>query len=90
MEACQAFARVHPTDGEINPDGVYPPTSATAPPMSASSIFQQPEKPIEEMSIKELRQMIVEAGLECKDCLEKQDLQQRARQAREKLDANPI
>lgn len=100
MEECQAFARVHPESGGTNPDGVYPggknPASATASTTTpipnnnnadpATTVdVSELQKAIEEMSIKELRQVIVRGGLEYKDCIEKQELQQRAREAREKI-----
>ena len=101
MEVCQAFDRVHPTDGSpVNPNGVYdpppPPPSAAAAAAAAATAASPPPPPppptrtttpvvlttpIEEMSIKELQQTIINAGFDYKDCIEKQDLQQRARQA---------
>ena len=88
MANCSAFTRVHPESGATNPDGVYPPQEQEqqqhqAPAFaSQSSLFEA--KQIEEMSVKELRAFIQESGLSDKDCIEKQDLQERARQAASK------
>jgi len=44
-------------------------------------------KAVDEMSVKELKAMITEAGLQFTDCVEKRDLQARAREAEKKVPA---
>ena len=80
MEICPAFARVHPLNGTTNPEGVYPPSSSSS--ETKVQELQQP-KDIENMSVKELRRIILQAGLSDSDCIEKKELQARAREAME-------
>ena len=82
MAICPAFARVHPENGETNPEGVYPPSSSSSSSENNIQESQQP-KDIENMSIKELRRIILQAGLSDSDCIEKKELQARAREAME-------
>lgn len=70
MAVCPAFARVHPENGETNPEGVYPPKEE-----------EEEKKDIESMSVKELRTLILKSGLSDKDCIEKADLKARAKEA---------
>lgn len=76
MAVCPAFARVHPEHGETNPQGVYPPKD---------DVEQNAPEPkdIDSMSVKELRSLILQSGLSDKDCIEKADLQARAKEALE-------
>ena len=82
MAVCPAFSRVHPENGETNPQGVYPPSQS----QDTTTTIQEPQesKAIEEMSIKELRRIIRQSGLSDSDCIEKQDLQNRARESMQK------
>ena len=78
MAVCPAFARVHPEDGKTNPNGVYPPEPQATNREETSK--PQPDD-IESMSVKELRKLISQAGLSDSDCIEKKDLQARAKDA---------
>jgi hypothetical protein len=66
----------HPEHGETNPQGVYPPKD---------DVEQNAPEPkdIDSMSVKELRSLILQSGLSDKDCIEKADLQARAKEALE-------
>mmetsp|Transcript_3826 Transcript_3826/g.5855 ORF Transcript_3826/g.5855 Transcript_3826/m.5855 type:complete len:117 (-) Transcript_3826:237-587(-) len=86
MAQCEAFQRVHPEDGEVNPNGVYPPqegvhgeetTDGNTTKKSAVTV----EANVDEMSVKELRQLITKSGLSYTDCIEKSDLRTRAKEA---------
>ena len=81
MAVCPAFARVHPESGGTNPNGVYPPDQND----NQSNVTSEM---IDAMSVKELRRFIRKAGLSDKDCIEKQDLQAKARDALSSLSLN--
>ena len=81
MAVCPAFARVHPESGGTNPNGVYPPDQNDIQSNVTSEM-------IDAMSVKELRRFIHKAGLSDKDCIEKQDLQAKARDALSSLSSN--
>mmetsp|Transcript_1297 Transcript_1297/g.1786 ORF Transcript_1297/g.1786 Transcript_1297/m.1786 type:complete len:178 (+) Transcript_1297:76-609(+) len=100
MEQCTAFQRVHPEDGDLNPNGVYPPQEQGSSNDAASSSTMTPpqeqavqndndatkdkyttESNVEELSIKEMRQLITKCGLSYADCIEKIDLRTRAKEA---------
>jgi hypothetical protein len=80
MAVCPAFARVHPEHGETNPEGVYPPKGT-----DNSDVEENTPEPkdIDSMSVKELRSLILQSGLSDKDCIEKADLKERAKEALE-------
>ncbi|CAJ1941986.1 unnamed protein product [Cylindrotheca closterium] len=84
MAVCTAFARVHPTDGSTNPNGVYPPGSEPSKEeIPTVEEFEETEsaKDIYSMSVKELKKIVTDAGLSHSDCIEKSDLQARAEKA---------
>eukprot|EP00555_Chaetoceros_dichaeta_P007054 CAMPEP_0198260110 /NCGR_PEP_ID=MMETSP1447-20131203/9156_1 /TAXON_ID=420782 /ORGANISM="Chaetoceros dichaeta, Strain CCMP1751" /LENGTH=159 /DNA_ID=CAMNT_0043947685 /DNA_START=22 /DNA_END=501 /DNA_ORIENTATION=- len=81
MATCDAFQRVHPSTGPTNPNGVYPDgrgptTSPTSPPDTPDD-----DKDVDQMTIRELKKVIASAGLSFVDCIEKEDLRIRAREA---------
>jgi hypothetical protein len=75
MAVCPAFTRVHPENGKTNPNGVY------SPPANNLEASKTQIKDIQSMSVKELKKLISQAGLSDSDCIEKKDLQARARDA---------
>mmetsp|Transcript_3603 Transcript_3603/g.5274 ORF Transcript_3603/g.5274 Transcript_3603/m.5274 type:complete len:119 (-) Transcript_3603:232-588(-) len=86
MAQCEAFQRVHPEDGDVNPNGVYPPQEeghreehTDGNTTKKSGVIA--EANVDEMSVKELRQLITKSGLSYTDCIEKNDLRTRAKEA---------
>lgn len=80
METCAKFQQVHPKDGETNLNGVYDNIGETVDQLGT----KQPKRElidVDSMSVKELRQVISQAGLTMADCIEKSELQARARKA---------
>lgn len=84
MLSCDAFQRVHPEGGTTNPDGVYP--NGVNPQKEGGGEKEEEvvvveEKDVESMTTRELKRVVTDAGLGFGDCIEKEDLRVRAREA---------
>lgn len=88
MENCKAFAEVHPEGEPTNMsyfnDQKAASTRGQSGTKSVGSPPAMPEEAIASMNVRALKEYISTSGLDHSDCIEKAELQARAREASEK------